>query len=263
MVDVCVVIVTLNHRSFIDPCIESVLSSKCSCSINLIVVDDGSVDGTLHILKNFSDRILLIERDGSHSFSSNNNVVLKNFKAKYFLVLNPDTILPEHGISNLYDFMESHQEAGACGPKLVYPNGSLQLSCRRFPTPSTFLLRRTPYRIFLPERARGKRHLMTEWLHDEVKQVDWVIAACIMLREKALKQVGCFDERFRLYVEDIDLCYRLWKNGWSVYYNPTVVVIHDHQGISDKVLLSRKSLWHYQGMLNYIIKHGIAGFRRP
>lgn len=263
MVDVCVIIVTVNHRSFIGQCIDSVLSSECSCSVKLAVVDDYSVDGTLTILKKYSYRIQLIERDGGHSFSSNNNIILNNFNAKYFLLLNPDTILPKNGITNLYDFMESHQEAGACGPKLVYPDGSLQLSCRRFPTPLTFLLRRTPLRIFLHERARGERHLMAEWAHDEVKQVDFLTGACIILREKAIKEAGYFDERFRLYVEEIDLCYRLWKNGWSVYYNPNVVVVHDHKGESDKSLLSRYSLWHYQSMLHYVIKHGIAGFRRP
>lgn len=263
MVDVCVVIVTRNHRSFIGPCVESILNSQCSCSFKLFVVDDGSTDNTRIILEAFGDRLILITRDGEHSFASNNNIVLQSVNAKYFLLLNPDTILPENGINNLYDFMKAHSDAGACGPKLIYPDGSLQLSCRRFPTPITFLLRRTPFRFFLPKKSRGKRHLIAAWEHDKVRHVDWLLAACIILRTEALKSIGYFDERFRLYCEDIDLCFRLWENGWSVYYNPNVVVIHHHQAKSDRHLFSKYSFWHYCSMLRYIKKHGFEGFRRP
>lgn len=263
MVDIRIIIVTHNHVSYIGRCVESVLNQSSSCSSELVVVDDGSLDGTREVLENYMGSLTLIARDGGHSFSNNNNIVIQNFSAKYFLALNPDTLLPPNGIQYLHDFMELNPKAGACGPKLVYLDGSLQLSCRRFPNPYTFLVRRTPLRYFLHERMRGGKHLMIDWDHDCVMEVDWLLAACIFLRAEALEQVGYFDERFRLYCEDIDLCYRLWETGWFVYYNPSVVVIHDHQGKSDKALLSRHSLWHYRSMLHYVLRHGLAGFKRP
>ena len=249
MLDVCVVVVTLNHKDFVGTCVESIMTSLFPGTLALFAVDDGFVDGTKEFLKIYAPKLTLISREGNHSYANNCNTVLKCVEAKYYLVLNPDTVLPEMAVAALYDFMESHPQAGACGPKLIYPDGTLQLSCRRFPDLSSFLLRRTPIRNVLPERLRSKRHLMADWDHCSINQVDWVLGACLMLRGEALKQVGYFDEQFRLYCEDIDLCYRLWKNGWSVYYNPEIVVIHDHQAKSDRSLLSWYSFYHYQRML--------------
>jgi hypothetical protein len=104
---------------------------------------------------------------------------------------------------------------------------------------------------------------MMGWNHDTIRDVDWALGASMMFRAEALRQVGYFDEGFRLYCEDIDLCYRLWKNGWAVYYYPEAIVIHDHQANSDKRLLSLHTFWHYQSMLRYFYKHGVSGFRRP
>ena len=263
MTDVCVVIVTCNHVVCAGQCVESVLSSRHTCSVEVVVVDDGSVDGTREMLETFGSLLRLIERNGGHSYSNNINTALQMSDARHFLVMNPDTVLPPNGITKLYDFVEAHPDAGACGPKLVYPGGSLQLSCRRFPNPWTVLVRRTPVRWFLSTESRGTRHLMAQWAHDELQQVDWLLGACIMFRAEALKGVGYFDEQFRLYCEDIDVCHSLWEQGWSVYYNPDIVVVHDHQAQSDKGFLSRQSFWHYQSMFRYVLKHKLAGFRRP
>jgi GT2 family glycosyltransferase len=263
MLDLGIVVVTLNHKPFIGPCVESALNSQTSCSFELIVVDDGSVDGSREVLETYADRLTLIKQNGGHSFSENNNRALRSVEAKYYVLLNPDTMMPENALEDLYNFMEANPQVGACGPKLVFPNGEIQYSCRRFPNPVTVILRRTPVRYLLPRDARGKKHLMTDWTHDQISEVDWLLAACIIFRAEALKQAGYLDERFRLYCEDIDICYRLWQNDWAVYYNPCTVIVHDHQAKSDGVLLSRHSLWHYQSMFRYFLKHGFAGFRRP
>jgi len=262
--DVCVVIITINNCDIIRTCLDSILSAKNIISTIVYVVDDGSNDGTREFLtKEYASRIKIILRDGGHSFSNNNNVVIMNIEAKYYLIANPDIVLSKDGIIKLYNFMERNNDIGACCPKLIYPDGSLQLSCRRFPTPITFFIRRTPIRFFVDKQLRGKKHLMYEYDHNKIMEIDWALGACMMIRGEALKKIGCFDERFRLYVEDIDLCYRLWEAGWSVYYNPNVEVFHKHKGVSDTRLLSRHSLWHYKSMIQYLFKHGLAGFRRP
>lgn len=263
MTDVCVLVVTSNHADFINDCVVSVLNSQCACSFNLVVVDNGSVDGTVEILRSYGEQLWLIERESGHSLSSNNNVGFKTVRARYYLVMNPDTILPSNGIESLYNFMETHLSAGACGPKLVNQDGSLQLSCRRFPTPRTFLSRRTPLRYFIPLEKSDKSQLMISMDHDKTQRVDWVIGACTIFRKEALDQIGYFDEQFHLYCEDIDICYRLWHAGWATYYYPKISVVHAHQLQSLKKLFSQHSLWHYQSMLRYILKHGLAGFKRP
>jgi GT2 family glycosyltransferase len=263
MLDLAIVVVTVNHKPFIAPCVESVLNSKTSCSFELFVVDDGSVDGSREVLETYADRLKLINKKGGHSFSNNNNQAFKSVEAKYYVLLNPDTVMPETGLEDLYNFMEANPQAGACGPKLIFPSGEIQFSCRRFPNLVTVVLRRTPIRYFLPREARGKKHLMADWPHDQISKVDWLLAACIIFRAEALKQAGYLDEEFRLYCEDIDICYRLWQNDWPVYYNPRIVIVHDHQAKSDHIFLSRHSWWHCQSMFRYFLKHGFAGFKRP
>jgi len=263
MVEVIVSLVVDNHRPFIATCLESLLSQKDFTSFRVVVVDNRSTDGTRGIVESFGDRVNLIVRDKKYSFSSNNNIVFQKFSANYFLVLNPDTVLSDTTISQLHQFMESHPRAGAAAPKLVFPDGSLQFSCRKFPTPHSALLRRTPIRYLFAENMRGRSHLMEEWDHEAVRDVDWVLAACVIFRSRTLRETGYFDEGFRLYCEDIDLCYRIWKAGWEIYYLPHPTVLHNHLAKSDKKLLSRYSLWHYRSMIRYIAKHGIAGFRRP
>jgi len=263
MSDVCVLVVTSNHAAFVRECIQSILNSRYSGNIDIVVVDNASADGTKAILRTFGNRIRLIERFGTHSLSNNINIVLQTTKTKYFLILNPDTVLPSNGIDKLYDFMEKHLDAGACAPQLIFPDGRLQLSCRRFPTPWTFLVRRTPIRWFFLSAKRGRRHLMANWNHGQMRQVDWTLGACIIFRAEAVKLVGYFDERFHLYCEDMDICHRLWRHGWRIYYNPEIVVVHNHQAKSDKAFLSWQSLLHFESMFLYVVKHKLQGFRRP
>jgi GT2 family glycosyltransferase len=260
---VCAVVVTNNHVSYIARCIESIINADSGCPTQIVIVDNDSTDGTKDELRLWSEKVRLIQREGKHSLSNNLNAVLRKERAEYFLVLNPDVELPPNSIAALYHFMEGHQDAGACAPKLLNPDGSLQLSCRRFPTPATFLVRRTPLRWLLAENKRGTRHLMAGWGHDRPETVDWVLGGCVMFRSTALRHVGYFDERFRLYCEDIDICHRLWEEGWAVYYYPGIAALHNHQRISDSRFLSRHVFWHYQSMLSYVLKHGMSGFRRP
>jgi N-acetylglucosaminyl-diphospho-decaprenol L-rhamnosyltransferase len=261
--DICTVVVTNNHEMYIAKCIESVLLQKTHLNTKFFVVDNKSTDGTLDIIRKYGNKLKLVHRDQKYSLSNNNNIVLKNYNSKYFIVLNPDTVLPQGVLSKLYHFMEEFRHVGACGPRLEFPDGKLQYSCRKFPTPTSFLLRRTPLRLFLNEEARGRSHLMVGKHNDSACEVDWMLGACIIFRERALKDVGYFDERYRLYCEDIDICFCIWKSGWSVYYNPNITVVHDHLAKTDRTFLSRYSFWHYQSIAKYIFKHGIAGLRRP
>ena len=263
MSTVAVIVVTSDHAFCIKKCLESVLEFGGPSVPEIIVVDNDSADGTRAIIAQFGSYVRQIQRQGRHSLSNNLNEALATVRADYALIINPDVVLAEGTMRVLSEFLNRHSTAGACAPALMFPDGRLQLSCRRFPTPWSFVLRRTPVRLLLSYHQRGRSHLMTDSDHSRIRTVDWVLGGCTMFRLAALRSIGFFDEGFRLYCEDIDICHRLWANGWSVYYDPEIRVLHEHRAISDRRLWSQHSFWHYRSMLHYIRKHGIGGFRRP
>jgi hypothetical protein len=263
MCTVAVIVVTSDHAFCINKCLESVLECEPQLEPEIIVVDNDSVDGTPAIIRQFGSSVRLTQRQGRHSLSNNLNEALSTVKADYVLIINPDVVLAPGTATVLSEFLDLHPTAGACAPALVFPDGRLQLSCRRFPTPWSFVLRRTPVRLLLPYAQRGKSHLMTDSDHAHMRTVDWVLGGCTMFRLAALRSIGLFDEGFRLYCEDIDICHRLWAGGWSVHYNPEIRALHEHRAVSDKRFWTKHSLWHYKSMLHYFWKHGFGGFSRP
>jgi GT2 family glycosyltransferase len=257
-IKVLIGIVTYNHRKFIAQCLDSVPVSAKHNSLKVILVDNCSSDGSAEIVRERYSWVELVERECSYSFAANNNVAFASCPSKYFLMLNPDTVLGEGAVDTLVRFMEDQPDCGACGPKLVFPDGSLQYSCRRFPTAWSALLRRSPIRLLLPGDRRGGRHLMVSVSHDHAMQVDWMLGACILVRRGAIEGTKLLDEGFPLYCEDIDLCLRLKKRGWTTYYVPNATVVHHHLAKSDSELFSRESYLHAVSMMHFIGKHYLS-----
>ena len=254
-IKVLIGIVTCNHRKFIPQCLDSVPVSAKHNSLKVILVDNCSSDGSAEIVRDRYSWVEVVERECSYSFAANNNVAFACYASEYFLMLNPDTVLGEGAVNTLVKFMDAHPDCGACGPKLVFPDGSLQHSCRRFPTVWSTLLRRSPVRQLLPKERRGGRHLMVSVSHDNEMEVDWMLGACILVRRAAIRGAELLDDRFALYCEDIDLCLRLKKGGYSTYYVPSATVVHHHQAKSDSKLFCRESFLHAKSMFHFIRKH--------
>ncbi|MBZ5672027.1 MAG: glycosyltransferase family 2 protein [Acidobacteriia bacterium] len=248
-------IVSYNHRRFLAQCLESVSASNKHNSLRVVLVDNCSSDGSAGFVRDQYPWVEVVERERSYSFAANNNIAFARHASEYFLMLNPDTVLGEGAVDTLVKFMEDHPRCGACGPRLVFPNGSLQHSCRRFPTVWSTLLRRSPIRLLLPGDRRGGRHLMVSVSHDHEMQVDWMLGACILVRRGAIEGTKLLDEGFPLYCEDIDLCLRLKKRGWTIYYVPNATVVHHHLAKSDSRLFCRESLLHAKSMLHFLRKH--------
>lgn len=264
-------IVTCNHRKFIKQCLDSVRASSKFTSIKVVVVDSFSSDGSAEIVRTHYPWVELIELKRTSSFATNNNLAFAAFSSDYFLMLNPDTVVDPGAVATLVEFMERHPDCGACGSKLAFPDGSLQLSCRKFPTVWSTLLRRTPVRVFLPKNLRGTKHLMAFDSHDNDMPVDWLLGACILVRREAIVGPVLLDEAFPLYCEEIDLCFRLKKGGWATYYVPRAKVIHHHLAKSDSTFFCRASWLHALSMIHFIKKHyfspdrdtyGISGVNR-
>jgi hypothetical protein len=193
-----------------------------------------------------------VENPRPRGFAANINAGLARTDGEAVLIANPDTLPGEDAVALLADFMAAHPRCGVAGPRMLYPDGSLQPSRRRFPTVSGTIIRRTPLRRLVPQR----HHLhLDERPPQEPVECDWMLGAFLLLRRAMLSELGGFDEGFRLYGEDIDLQYRASRAGWQRWYVPGAVVRHEHKAETDKHLLTRRTLWHWAGVARFVRKH--------
>jgi N-acetylglucosaminyl-diphospho-decaprenol L-rhamnosyltransferase len=239
-VSVAAVVVTHGPEAALDRCLHA-LGPQVD---DLVVVANPPAPET-HV------RTIVNERD--LGFSANANQGIAATSASFVIVANPDTEPEQGAIAILTSFAEARPRAGVIGPRLVFPDGRLQGSRRRFPTVSGTLVRRTPLRRVLAGTQRAHYGLDAEPAHPV--EADWLLGAFLMLRREMLEELGGFDERFRLYGEDIDLAYRAAKAGWERWYVPEAVVRHEHAAVTDHRLFTRRTLWHWRGILRFVRKH--------
>jgi GT2 family glycosyltransferase len=172
--------------------------------------------------------------------------------AELVLAANPDAVPEPGAVAVLRDFMAAHPRCGIAGPRMTFPDGRWQPSRRRFPTVAGTVVRRTPLRLVVPQR----RHFhLDEAPPAEPVEADWMLGGFLLLRRAMLDELGGFDEGFRLYGEDIDLAYRAARVGWERWYVPQAVVRHEHKAVTDKQWLTRRTLWHWTGIVRFVRKH--------
>jgi N-acetylglucosaminyl-diphospho-decaprenol L-rhamnosyltransferase len=197
--------------------------------------------------------VRVIENERPVGFAANANRGIAETTAPYVVVCNPDTEAGPDSVAVLRGFAELHPRAGIVGPELRHPDGSLNPSRRRFPTVGGTIVRRTPLRRVLGGTQRA--HYGLDERPDEPVQADWLLGAFLLLRREMLEELGGFDEGFRLYGEDIDLAYRAAKAGWERWYVPQANVVHAHQAVTDRRLLTRRTWWHWRGIARFVRKH--------
>jgi GT2 family glycosyltransferase len=185
-------------------------------------------------------------------FAANLNRGFARTTAELMISANPDAVPAPGAVDTLRAFMEARPRCGVAGPRMTFPDGSWQPSRRRFPTVTGTVVRRTPLRLLVPQR----RHFhLDESPPEEPVEADWMLGGFLMLRRAMLDELGGLDEAFRLYGEDIDLQYRAAKAGWERWYVPAAVVVHEHKAETDKHWLTRRTLWHWAGILRFVRKH--------
>ncbi|MDB4998803.1 MAG: glycosyl transferase family 2 [Myxococcaceae bacterium] len=253
--DVSVVTVTHEHAGFIVACLEALAARRSEVALEVIVVDNASIDGTAALVRARFHLVRLIEGGRRRWYAANNNLAFRVAHGRHVLALNPDTEVRAGALRELVSYMDANPDVGLCGPRLVYPDGRLQPSCRRFPNLASVIARRTPVRRWLGESRVNRRHLMEDFDHTETHDVDWMLGACLLARGELLRTVGLMDEGYYLYVEDIDWAWRAHQAGWRVVYLPAAEVVHHHLAKSDHELLSRPSWLHAKSMLRFYRKH--------
>jgi len=253
--DLSVVIVTYNSVSLIQQCLSSLMRSRSGITFEIIVVDNASIDNTVRIVKERYPDVRLIENNENAGFGKASNIGARVTGGKTIVFLNPDTVVEDFCLDKLHSFIEKTPEVGIVAPRLLYPDGTLQLSCRKYYKIRTILINRSPLKKFSFFRKELNDHLMFNADHSRTQEVDWLLGACLAMPRKVMEKVGCFDERYRLYFEDVDLCRRVKSADYKVIYYPEATVIHHHQRESAR-RFSNKTIWHIQSAVKYFNRFG-------
>ena len=240
-----VVIVSYNVRELLTACIDSVVKAAEGIDTEVFVVDNDSADDTVEVIARDYPSVHLINNKENLGFSKANNIAIRQSEGEYVLLLNPDTVVAEGTLRGVVEFMDQHPEAGGTGVRMHNADGTLAPESRRaVPTP-----------LVAARKMLGftKRYYMSNLPWDKPGKIEVVSGAFMMLRRKAIDQVGLLDEDFFMYGEDIDLSYRLLKGGWQNWYLP-LDIIH-YKGQSTQKSDFRYVHVFYQAMLIFFRKH--------
>ena len=256
---VSVIIASWNTRDLLAACLESLRTAFSAGWCEVIVVDNGSADGSPAMVRQRFPAVALICPARNLGFGGANNLGIRAARGRYFVLLNSDTEVPDGALESMCDFMDANPQVGVLGPKLLNLDGSVQLSCRRFPSYRTALFNRYSLltRLF-PRNPYSREYLMTDSGHSDTREVDWVSGACLIARREAVEEVGLLDEAFFMYAEDVDWCYRMHQKGWKVVYYPEVQVLH-HVGCSTRNAPFRMTVERHRSMWVFYRKHYSRG----
>ena len=252
MKDISIVIVNYKMKDVLVACLRSLYRdiTNSPLDVSVVVVDNNSEDGLREVLLREFPTALCVELGNNPGFGAAQNCGMAATEATYYFALNPDTDFSSDTniVDRLYAFMEEHPKIGMIGPKIQYPDGTLQYSCWRFPTFFQPLFSRTS----LGKKGRGQqyaaRYFMKEFDHGSTIPVDAVMGSALFVRGTAVKEVGNFDDRFFMYFEDIDLCKRLQKKNKKIYLISSIKVNHKGGSSSDESISEARELtrnWHW------------------
>ncbi|HNW98017.1 MAG TPA: glycosyltransferase [Bacteroidales bacterium] len=250
-----VIIVNYNVKYFLEQCLSSVVAACRNIESEIIVVDNNSVDGSCKMVKEKFSNVILLENKTNFGFSKANNQAINISKGEYVLVLNPDTVVEESTFSKTISFMDAHPDAGGLGVKMIDGKGKfLPESKRGLPTPIVAFYKISGLAHLFPKsKIFGKYHL--GYLDkDKIHPVEILAGAFMLLRKKTLEKTGLFDETFFMYGEDIDLSYRIIKEGYKNYYFPETRIIH-YKGESTKKSSINYVIVFYNAMIIFARKH--------
>ncbi len=258
--DLSIIIVNYNVKEFLQNLIHSIYKAAQSLKLEIIVVDNASDDGSAEFIKENFPEIILIANNHNVGFSKANNQGLAIAKGEYLLLINPDTIVREDTFTEMIKFFEKNEEAGLAGCKILNPDGTLQLACRRaFPGPWTSFCKVTGLSTLFPKSRLFARYNLTYLDENKTYEVDAISGSFMMMIRKVYEEVGGFDEQFFMYGEDLDLCYRIQKAGYKVFYVHSTQIIH-YKGESTRRSSLDETKIFYDAMHLFVKKHLSSSF---
>lgn len=252
--DLSIIIVNWNTKDLLLRCLQSVFSTANGLDYEVIVVDNASTDDSLAAVQEYYPRVKIIQNQENVGFAKANNQAINLARGRYYLLLNTDAFVHQGTLKTLINYMDAFPKIGAAGCRLYYEDGTLQRSANAFPTLFTELWQALWLDRLFPNNQTFGKYTMSYWGLDDFREVDWVMGACMILRREAIEQVGLLDERFFMYSEEADLCYRIKHGGWIVSYIPDASATHLWGGTSRKVP-SETFLRLYRSRILFFRKH--------
>jgi len=249
LIDLSIVIVSWNTKEYLLPCFTSIFEKGQRMASEVILVDNGSQDGGRIEVKRAFPSVHIIENEKNLGFAKAVNQGLQKASGRYVLLLNPDTQMKDGAIERLVSFMDAHSDVGVAGAQLLNADGSKQNSIANFPSLATELFNKSLLRWLFPKKFPGK-----ERDYPEPVEVDSVIGACMVVRRKAMEQVGLLDEDYFLFLEETDWCYRMKRAGWKIYHVPQAEVYH-FQGKSAETAKKRAKVEFYRSRYHFFRKN--------
>ena len=264
-----ILIVSYNTGELLRDCLGSVYQKIKGIELGVIVIDNGSSDNSVEMVKKEFPQVKLIENRDNLGFARANNQAIRQGAARYLLLLNPDTSLANNSCCEMLRFMDEHPQVGILGCRLLNTDGTIQPSNSSFPNLFTELLRIFQLKRLMSgpglrekvgERLGGilgstlREYFRVYWDSERIREVDWVSGACLLVRRKAVEDVGLLDESFFMYYEDADWCYRMRKGGWKTCYFPFFEIIH-YVGKSDSSFNPSTFIERHKSMYYYFRKH--------
>lgn len=254
--------IIVNHNLTYLPrlCIEALSRSTADFDFEIIVVDNDSHDESLKYLEQMhhAGHIKLVRSGANIGYGRANNLGAQHATGRFLVILNPDVSVEPAMLKTMVSYLSDHPKVGLIGPQLYFFNGQIQDSCRRFMQPLDLVIKRTPLQRFKYFKNRLNSYVMTEYDHTVTREVDLVTGACFMMPREVFQKIGGFDPRYFLFMEDADLCRKVWEAGFSVVYNPQARALHYHKRLSGgnfASLLTQKVFWiHLASAAKYFWK---------
>ena len=267
--DLSIVIVNWNAKDILHKCLAQVQDTTREIDYEVIVVDNASTDGSQAMVKQEFPSTRLIENSANVGFAGANNQGMALSQGRYVLLLNSDAFVGDSTLDTMVGFMDEHPEAGVGACKLRYGDGRLQPSCYTFPSLLTELYIALQLNKLLAKNREFGKYAMTWWDFNEVRDVDCVMGAFMLVRREVIEQAGMMDTSFFMFSEEVDWCYRIKQQGWQILYNPAVESVHLWGGSTKQVshdmfLELHRSKVHffrkYYGRLSTVLLKVILGF---
>ena len=224
--DVSIIIVAWSVRDYVQRCLESVFKETKGIEFEVIYVDNASQDGSVEMVQKKFPQAQIIENEKNQGFIKANNQGIEAAKGRYILLLNSDTIVLDNAIARTVKFADDHPDAAVVGCKVLNADRTLQRSCFMYPSVLNMFLSATYlYKVFHRSRFFG-RERMTWWDFDDIREVETVCGCYSLVRKEAINQAGVMDQKYFMYGDDPDWCYRFKKNGWKIMFTPGAEIIH-------------------------------------
>lgn len=255
--DLSIIIVSWNVRELLEACLNSILAHQESLTVEILVIDSCSADGTAEMVRQKFPQVRLMACLENVGFPKGNNLGLAQASGRYLFLLNPDTEVIGSALTTLKTYLDQHPAVGLVGPQLLNSDGTVQSSRRRFPTWQTAVFESTWLQPYAPAGLLEQFYVLDR-PDEQPAEVDWVMGAAMLVRREVVAQVGGMDEGYFMYSEELDWCKRIKAAGWQVVYEPAAQIVH-HSGKSSEQASTQRHINFNRAKLRYFHKyHGPA-----